>query len=434
MLSKAKSPVSLSITFIEVNEKLLQYIWQFQYYNNSELETTTGESLAIISPGHLNTNQGPDFLEAKIKIGETLLAGSIELHLKTSDWHRHNHDSDKNYKNVILHVVYKNDMPEDKHPVLELQPLISNLLLEKYSRLMSTGTFIPCSNSIIQVNELTWFSWKERLLAERLTRKSKRIFELLSITNYHWEEVFWWLLARNFGMKVNADAFEDIARSIPVNILAKHKHQIHQIEALLFGQGNLLKGDFNDDYPKLLQREYRFLKKKYILTDVHSSVQHLRMRPGNFPNIRLAELAVVIKQSTHLFTKIIEAVRIEDIKELFNAKANDYWHYHYVFDNPGKFKPKVIGVEMVNNILINTVVPMIFAYGIYHNNESLKSRALVYLEQIQSENNSIISGFRDLKLEIVSAYDSQALIELKNEYCSKKRCLACSVGNAILRN
>lgn len=434
MLRNAKSASSLQIPFVEVNEKLLQYIWQFQYYNNSELETISGESLTIISPGRLNSNQGPDFLEAKIKIGETVLAGSIELHLKTSDWHRHNHDSDRNYKNVILHVVYENDIPKDKHPVLELQPRISNILLEKYSRLITTGAFIPCSSSIIKVNELIWLSWKERLLAERLTRKSKRIFELLSITNYHWEEVFWWLLARNFGMKVNADALEDIARSIPINILAKHKHQIHQIEALLFGQGNLLEGDFNDDYPKLLQREYKFLKKKYKLTDVHSSVQLLRMRPGNFPTIRLAELAAVIKQSTHLFTKIIEVERIQDVKELFNAQANDYWHYHYVFDNSGKFKPKMIGVEMINNILINTVVPMIFAYGIYHNNESLKSKALVYLEQIQSENNSIISGFRDLKLDIASAYDSQALIELKNEYCSKKRCLSCSVGNAILRN
>lgn len=416
-----------------MTEKLLQYLWQFQYFNKSELRTASGEQLQIIFPGKLNTNQGPDFTGAQIKIDTTILAGSIELHLKTSQWKEHGHGDDENYRNVILHVVFENDVQQSVLPILELQPRVSNILLNRYATLMKASAFIPCVDSISQIKSLTWTSWKERLLAERLTRKSSLVFTFLQQNKDHWEESFWWLLARAFGMKVNAEAFEEMARTISVTILAKHKTQIHQLEALLLGQAGLLNENFQEDYPKLLQREYNFLQKKYKLRPIHSSVHFLRMRPGNFPTIRLAQLAALIQSSAYLFSKILETEPISLVKKLFSVAANDYWHYHYRFDETSAYKKKVIGKNMIDNIIINTIVPVLFAYGLYHHEEKFKSRALHWLEEISGESNSITKGFAQLQLSNKSAFDSQAFIELKTQYCNHKHCLKCGVGNAILK-
>jgi hypothetical protein len=416
-----------------MTERLLQYIWQFQYFNKSTLQTTDGEALQIIFAGELNKNQGPDFLNAQIKIGDTILAGSIELHLKASQWKEHGHQNDSNYKNVILHVVFENDLKDFEIPVLELEQRISNILLERYSGLMNGSFFIPCSNSISGIKEITWLSWKERLLAERLTRKSDLVFQFLQQNNTHWEESFWWMLARNFGMKVNTEAFEEIARTLSVNVLAKHKNQIHQIEALLFGQAQLLSGDFIEDYPKLLQREYIFLKKKYSLQSIHSTVYFLRMRPGNFPSVRLAQLAALIQNAAHLFSKILEAEKLSELKQLFDVTANDYWHYHYRFDETSSFKKKILGKSMIENIIINTIVPVLFAYGLYHKEEKYKVKAILWLEELSAEINAITKEFTQLKILTKNAFDSQALIELKTQYCDEKHCLKCSVGNAILK-
>ncbi len=415
-------------------EKLLQFIWQFQYFNSAHLQTTSGENVTVVHPGKLNKDQGPDFKDAKIKIGNTLLAGSVELHIKTTDWFRHKHQNDPNYSNVILHVVFENDCPHEDLPVLELQPHISNFLLTRYNALMNASDFIPCQHSIGGVKELTWLSWKERLLVERLTRKSAYVLKLLQQSNQHWEETFWWMIARSFGVKVNTDAFEAIARSISVNVLAKHKSQIHQLEALLFGQASLLQSEFNEDYPKLLQREYRFLQKKYDLKPVHASLLFLRMRPGNFPTIRLAQMAALVQSSSHLFSKILETDNLKDVKKLFDVTANDYWHYHYSFDQGSSFKKKKLGEEMINNLLINTVVPVLFSYGIYHKEEKYKEKALQWLQQLPSESNSVLQSFQNLNVSSSSAFDSQALLELKNEYCGNKRCLECSIGNALLKS
>lgn len=413
---------------------MLQYIWQFQYFNKSELQTEKGEKLQIIFPGKLNTNQGPDFTGAQVKIDDTTLAGSVELHLKTSQWKNHGHSDDPNYKNVILHVVFENDVHESSMPVLELQSRISNLLLEKYAALMNSPGFIPCANSITDIKEITWLSWKERLLAERLTRKSGMVFQFIEENNAHWEESFWWLLARNFGMKTNSEAFEAVARSVPVTILAKHKHQIHQLEALLFGQAGLLNGSFKEEYPKLLQREYNFLKKKYDLKPIHIPVHFLRMRPGNFPTIRLAQLAALIQNSAHLFSKILESDKVSDVKKLFDVAANDYWHYHYRFDEVSAFKKKNIGKDMIDNVIINTIVSVLFAYGLYHKEEKYKHKAILWLEQIESEENFITRGFTQLKISNSSAFDSQAFIELKTQYCDQKHCLKCAIGNSLLKS
>jgi hypothetical protein len=418
-----------------ITEKLLHFIWRFQYFNRTHLLTTEGERVEIVFPGIINSNQGPDFKDAKIRIGTTLFAGSVELHLKTSDWHKHGHQRDSNYGNVILHVVYHHDADKGNNiPVLEVEPHISSILLNKYQRLMSAGTFISCANAIAQVRDITWLSWKERLLAERLEIKAGIIFNYLKENNTHWEESFWWLLARNFGIKVNIEAFEAIAKSIPLTVLAKQKAQIHQLEGLLLGQANLLRRDFSEAYPKLLKREYEFLKKKYHLSPIAIPIHFLRMRPRNFPTVRLAQLAMLVHSSAHLFSKLLETVHIDEVKNCFNVTANDYWHYHYLLDEPSAFKKKAIGADMIDNIIINTVAPALFAYGHYHKEEKFKAKAIQWLEQLAAEKNAIIEGFAALRISSKTACDSQALLELKNEYCNKKRCLECSVGNNYLKN
>jgi Protein of unknown function (DUF2851) len=417
-----------------MTERLLQYIWQFQYFNYSDLRTDEGEALQIMHPGSLNSNQGPDFSDAKIKINTTIWAGSIELHINTSDWKNHKHSSDKNYKNVVLHVVWQHDINLNLPcSTLVLEDKVPKLLLSKYDELMNADSFIPCEKHIQQINSLTWQSWKERLLIERLEQKTQLIFDYLQNNKNHWEETFWWLLARNFGVKLNSVAFEKIAQSVSVNILAKHKGQIHQVEALLFGQAGLLEGVFTEDYPTLLQKEYLFLKKKYNLQKVEASMIFLRMRPSNFPTIRLAQLAMLVHNSLHLFSKIKESSDIKNIKQLLEVTANDYWHYHYVFDEATAFKKKKLGEQMIDNILINTVVPVLFAYGHYHGENSFKDKALQWLEEIEAEKNSITKGFISLQVENKTGFDSQALIQLKNEYCNKKRCLDCSIGNKLMR-
>ena len=277
-----------------MTERLLQFIWQFQYFNKGELQSTAGEKIQIIFPGQYNTNQGPDFTEAKLTINKTIWAGNVELHLKTSDWEKHNHQADKNYKNVVLHVVWENDAQSNSIPVLELNNRVSGLLLQRYEELMDAQGFIPCEKTISSVKPIVMQSWKERLLAERLTRKAAVVQTYLDQNNHHWEETFWWMLARNFGAKINVDSFEEIARSISIKILAKHKTQIHQLEALLLGQAGLLDDDFQEDYPVMLKKEYDFYKAKYKLKPSSLKPFFLRMRPGNFPTIRLAQPSLFI--------------------------------------------------------------------------------------------------------------------------------------------
>ena len=417
-----------------MTERLLQYIWQFQYFNKSELATAEGETLQIIHAGLYNTNQGPDFLDAKIKIGNTVWAGSIELHINSSDWKNHKHSSDTNYKNVVLHVVWQHDISLNlPFATLVLQDKVSKFLLTKYDDLMNANSFIACEKTVALVNEITWVSWKERLLVERLQNKSAIVSDYLKKNNNHWEESFWWMIAKNFGIKVNSDAFEKIAQSIPVNILAKHKNQIHQLEALLFGQAGLLENNFTEDYPKLLQKEYQFLKNKYQLQKVQAPLYFLRMRPANFPSVRLAQLAMLVHNSLHLFSSIKESKTLKQVKQLLDITANDYWHYHYLPDEVSAFKKKNLGAQMTDNILINTVVPVLFAYGQYFKENSYKDKALQWLLEIAAEKNAVTKGFAALGIENKNAFDSQSLIQLKNEYCNKKRCLDCAVGNKLLK-
>jgi hypothetical protein len=419
-----------------MNERLLQFIWQFRYFNRQPLQLTDGEHFQVIYPGVYNTNQGPDFLNAKIRIGNTLWAGHVELHVKTSDWYRHAHQHDRNYDNVVLHVVWQDDMPGKvgKMPVFELCNLVPKLLLQHYEEWMQSQSYIPCGRGAGEVDEIIWISWKERLVIERLQRKASIIFAYLLENRHHWDETCWWLLARNFGIVVNTDAFESIARSLPLSLLARHKNQVIQLEALLMGQAGLLNEKFVAHYPIMLQKEYRFLQKKYNLQPICERVHFLRMRPSAFPTIRLAQLAMLIHSSAHLFSVIRETESMETLRQLFSVTANDFWHYHYNFSESAGFKPKKLGETMVDNVIINTVVPLLFAYGRLHKEDQYTERALQWLRELASEKNTITFGFSQLCIANKNAFDSQALKELKTNYCDERRCLDCAVGNALLKN
>jgi len=420
-----------------MTEKLLQFIWKFQYFNRNDLFTESGHKISIIKQGLFNQHQGPDFLEAAVKINHIHLVGNIELHVLSSDWKKHQHACDDNYSNIILHVVWKNDAEiKDRYhqiiPTLVLQNLVPKVLLNKYELLMKNGLTIACQSFLPTLSDIGWMSWKERLIAERLEKKSLKVLLLLKQSKQHWEEVFWWMLASNFGMKVNTEIFEQIAQTISINILAKHKNRIHQVEALLFGQANLLKDDFEEDYPILLKKEYQFLQKKYRLASLKNQPHFLRMRPANFPTIRLAQLAVLIQQSSHLFSKIKNCKEVKSIHQLFDITCNDYWHYHYVFDEITSFKPKQLGKQMIDNIIINTIAPVLFAYGSYTKEQIYKDKAIQWLQETVTEKNSIINAWKQMKIISHNAMESQALIELKNHYCNQKKCLQCAVGNKIL--
>ncbi len=430
-----KYGANLTLPFRDVGgEKLLQYIWQFGYFNSAHLATTRGEKLSIIFPGTLNPNSGPDFSGAKIRIGDTTFYGHVELHLQTSDWLRHRHQADSNYGNVILHVVFRHDKDLNHSiPVLELEPRISTLLLDRYFSFMQAGSFIPCGSLASSAKDLVWVAWKERLVVERLTRKAAYIATLLLQSNNHWEEVLWWLTARSFGMKVNGEAFEAIARSVPLTTLAKHKASIHQIEAILLGQAGLLEESFTDEYPAMLQREYRYLRKKLSLQPAAVRLQFMQMRPAAFPTIRLAQLAALVQGSSHLFAKLKDAETLADVKGLFTVTANDFWHNHYTLQQESSFRKKSLGADAIENIVANTVVPLVFAYGCHHRLEATKNKALSWLEELKAEQNAVTRGFAQLGVPAGSALDSQALIELKNEYCNPRKCLSCAVGNALLK-
>ncbi len=421
-----------------MQEKLLQFIWQFQYFNKTSLTTVEGNELHIHHPGTLNSDQGPDFSGARITIDDKEWAGSVEVHVKSSLWVQHHHSSDNNYRKVILHVVWQHDQAienliNSKIPTLEIQPLVSTILLNKYNRLLNTCAFVPCEKFLPALSEIEWTAWKERLAVERLQKKVNAVLQNLETANGHWEQVFWWQLAASFGGKVNASLFEEVARSIPLPVLARHKNQIHQVEALLFGQAGLLSVSFTNDYPLLLQREYNFLSKKYSLIPVTIPAQFLRMRPAAFPTIRMAQLAKLVNQASHLFSKIIKTEKVEEVIQMFNVTANDYWHYHYHFNDTNNFLPKQTGKAFINLVVINSIIPVMYAYGVYKNDMVLKTRAVDWLNNLPPEQNNITRAWKFLGVSNKSALDSQSLLQLKNGYCNLIKCLHCAVGSKILR-
>lgn len=422
-------------------EDFLHYIWKFRLFARADLKTTTGDALEIYSAGLHNQHSGPDFSNARIKIGDTVWAGNVEVHLSSSDWKKHGHNEDTAYESVILHVVYRDDLPlvlanGRKVPTLELKDRIPEELYQRYHQLMfGVQAVIPCEASIGSVDELTMNNWLTRVLVERMEYKSAAVISALNLNKGDWEETFYQFLAANFGFKINALPFELLAKSLPQLLLAKHKNNPLQIEALIYGQAGFLGESLNDEYPKLLKKEYDFLRQKYKLTpvDVHLW-KFMRLRPANFPTIRLAQFAGLILQSNHLFSKLLEVKDVKELEALFsNIKINAYWENHYRFGTESAPAQKNLGEASVNVLMLNTMALFLFSYGKYNQLQHFVNRSLQLLEFLPHEKNKIVEDFCNLGVKIKSAFDSQALLELKNSYCIHKKCLQCGVGNKILK-
>ena len=423
-----------------MKEDFLHYIWKYKLFNTSNLITQNSEQIEIISFGIHNTDAGPDFFNGKVKIGKAIWAGNIEIHINSSDWLKHKHQVDKAYDNVVLHVVYNNDtVINDKDgnelPTIELKGLIDENLINKYNNLVQSKDWIPCGNQIKTVDEFTINSWINRLAIERLERKSAEIQETLKLNKNNWEETFYQYLFKYFGLKVNALPFELLAKNTSLKIIEKH-NSLFSIEALLYGQAGYLDEEIKDEYFIKLKKEYRFLKSKFDLAPLDKSLwKLLRLRPANFPSIRISQLANLLSNHSRLFSKIIETDSVKDLQEHFRVQASDYWSTHYQFGVVVKDKKnKKIGTNTINNIIINVIVPFTFVYGKAKQNEALVNKSLNLLENIKAENNSIIKNWTELGIKSTNAMQTQSLIELKNNYCSQKKCLNCSIGNQIIQN
>lgn len=421
-----------------MQERLLHTVWQYSLYSPLELKTTEGESITIIHPGRYNTDAGPDFLQAKVKVGDTILAGHVEMHVKTSDWDKHGHQHDAAYKNVILHIVYDHDSPSGpaNTPVLCLADYIAPDVLKKYEYLAYTKNTLPCSGRLNEVKDITKYSWLTRLLAERWEEKLGTWKELLDESAGDWSSLLYWRLAANFGFKVNADAFLALAKSLPINILAKHRENLLQIEALLYGQAGMLNEDMDGVYPNALKTEYNYLRKKYKLEPIPAhSWKYMRLRPANFPTIRIAQFAALVHQSVHLFSVIIEKSSVSEIMPLFNVRAGHYWETHYSFGEATETDTKKrLGKSSIQNIIINTIAPIKFLYASRQSTEVEQEKALKLLDELPAEKNHIIDEWTGNNWPPVNASQSQAQIQLYNNYCSKKRCLDCAIGLSIIKS
>lgn len=422
------------------NESILHYIWKYRLFKHQDLKDALNRSIEIIHTGIENLDSGPDFYNAKIKIAETLWAGNVEIHLRSSDWYKHAHEIDKAYNNVILHVVWINDQDvyrSDKTniPVLELQNLVDPALISKINTLSDHANWIACEHQLKDVDDFTIKQWLDRMLIERLEEKSNYFEELLSHLNGNWEDTFYISLAKSFGFKVNSLPFEMLAKNLPQQILAKHKDHPLQIEALVFGVSGLLESNFKDDYPRKLKAEFDFLKAKYELNTIDSYLwKFAKTRPDNFPTIRLGQFAALILKSVHLFSKIVETKNVKLLKQLFNGlQVNEYWEGHYLFDKEQKRISTQIGEGSVDILLINTVAPLLFFYGKKMDKEDYLQRVDELLFNLKAEKNIIVTKFAELGVKTRSAFETQALLQMKNNYCNQKKCLNCSIGIKILK-
>ncbi len=418
-----------------MTEKLLQFIWKNRYFNQQGLELITGETLTIEYPGEENTDQGPDFINARIRINGNYWIGSVELHLFSSGWFRHNHSEDDNYRNVILHVVWKQDRLDMKGsiPQLELCKRIPRLMMETYHGWMQNPVFIPCELSASKMAGKNWESWASRLLIMRLDRRMQYILDSLRVNHYHWEKQLWWMVAANFGNPVNKNAFEAIARSIPFSLIAKHRQHYIQLEALFMGQANLLKADYTDPYPVMLKKEFFFLRKKYNLKKVYEPVHFLRMRPESFPGIRLSQLASFSTEAIGLFKWTLECDSFLSLKKKLMVRASDYWHNHYVFDKTTHYREKMLGSAMCDNIIINGIIPLLYTYGKLNPDQAALQKSIGWLRQMPPEQNQLMEGWKKTGISVKKAAGSQALIELKKQFCDQRKCLECEIGKQLLQ-
>ncbi len=423
-----------------MTENLLQFIWQHRLYDTAiPLLTTDGEPIIVLNPGFKNTHAGTDFLEAKIKISNTIWVGNVEIHIKSSDWNKHKHEENEAYGKIILHVVYHNDAPvktfnNTSFCTLALHAHLPISVLNKYELMMQSSLFIPCANNLSMVKSITIQTQLQRMLAERLEEKSTRIVHLLKQNQQDWQHVMYVQLARGFGLHINQDAFEQLAIQTPLKVIAKHQFNLLQIEALLFGQAGLLDEYFDEAYPLLLQQEYLYLKKLYQLQPIAKHAwKFLRLRPANFPTIRIAQFAKLMMQSAGLFSKIMSADTLKDIEQLFHIDVSGFWLTHFTLYEPSVPRKKALGKSFIHTLIINAIIPTMYMYGKLQGNESYCTKAIELLQQLPAENNHILTRWQALYPHAQHAADTQALLQLYNKYCDAKKCLACSIGYEILK-
>ena len=421
-----------------MKEDFLHYLWKFKKFDISSLKTSNGEDITIVNVGQYLQLAGPDFFNAQITIGNQKWAGNVEIHIKSSDWYVHHHERDEAYDSVILHVVWEHDTEvfrknNTEIPVLELKNYVSKETLEKYQSLLTPKSWIYCEKQLEAINEFTVNNWKERLFFERLERKSINIQELLVQTNQDWEAVLFCLLAKNFGLNTNGELFLKIAQSIPFSVFRKESFELENIEALLFGKAGLLNIEKEDRYFKNLLTRFNYLEHKFQLEQsVFEPVQFFKHRPDNFPTIRLSQLANVYHSQHNLFSKVINANSIESIYDFFRVSVSNYWQNHYQFDKESPKKNKMLSKSFIDLIVINTIIPIQFAYAKSQGKE-ISEDLIRLMQNVAPESNTIIQKFSSFGVKSKNAFDTQSLLQLKNEYCNKSKCLDCAIGMELLK-
>jgi hypothetical protein len=434
-----------------VDESFLHFIWQLQYFEKESLQTTQREGLSIFRAGAMNTNAGPDFQQAKLRIEEVEWHGDVEIHFKSSDWNRHNHHTDEAYNKVILHVVWEDDQPVRRSdgtllPTLVLKNKVAPAVLTRYYEFLENKKHhspIPCSKFIHQVPELSRLTMVERALIHRLEKKAAIVYQLLAQNRGDWEETAYQLIFKNFGFKTNSETFLALSKALPKKFVAKHQNQPFQIEALLLGQAGFLDESppMADDYWQALKKEHDFLSKKYGMVDkklASHQWKFMRMRPANFPTVRMAQLAQLLANHHHLFSLFKDFSSYQELHNALKVQQSDYWQSHYqlgvTVSGISGTKKCTLGNTSIKNIIINTAVPLLVAYTKAKDEEVYQDKALDLLEKLPAESNKITRLWEDIGIEVKTAFDAQALIELYNSFCSPKKCLSCNIGVAIIKS
>ncbi|MFN5794354.1 MAG: DUF2851 family protein [Bacteroidota bacterium] len=419
-----------------MKESFLHYLWKFKLFIPGRLKTTDGKEVEIINSGTHNTNAGPDFFNAKVKIGDTTWAGNVEIHIKSSDFFLHKHQHDKSYENLILHVVFENDVPAiNNYFTLQVKDSFDRKLLQNYNSLQNSTKKLACSGTVASVPNVIFKSWLDGMFFERMESKAFAIEEKLSQNTNNLDEVFYFQLAANFGFKINQEPFELLARKLPFSILAKHRNNLFQLESLLLGVAGFLGNEFEESYPRELQNEFRFLQKKFSLSTMDvSNWKFLRMRPGNFPTLRIAQFAALINKSGNVFSSFLNATSAKEIEKVLDIVPSSYWNNHYRLDVPSDNKKKRLGKKSKENIIINSVIPFLFIGGKNQGKDELLNRANKLVNELKPEENNITKLFSSAGKKPENAAESQAMINLYKNFCSAKRCDNCAAGNYLLKN
>ncbi len=417
-----------------MQEDFLHYIWQYRLYQFTGLKTSCGKRIQVLHPGNYNRNQGPDFLDARIIIGNERWAGHVELHIHASHWKQHGHSSDINYANVILHVVWKEDaLMNLPFPTLELHHCVSKTLLGKYATIMKEMHAIPCKPLLKELKPLVFEKTIERMIAERMEFRSGKIIAMVQKERGDWNKVWLKLFAGALGGKVNGSSFEQMMDSIPIRLLGNFRGNIEMTEALLFGQANMLGNSFDDQWPRILQSTYLFIQSKYQINPAPVSMHYFRMRPSSFPGIRLAMLANYLSEKTNRFDEILNAGDLEHVRKMIPLDVSAYWKSHYRFDVQAKNKV-IYSIEQIrHSCILNAIVPVLYAYGVHFKQFQFIERSIDLMEVLKGEKNRIIHLFEKMNLSVQTATQSQGLLQLHNEYCVKKNCLHCSIGLNLLK-